>query len=71
MKTTTMDDPVNLKLPAEWPTPRPGCAECAALDAQRSDAQSAGDFSLVSDCNVKMRRHHARRRRQQHANDQT
>lgn len=62
MRITTQGEPVHLQLPPEWPAPRPGCAECTALAAQREQARTDRDMSLVSDCNVKMRKHHLRRR---------
>ncbi|MBM7091042.1 hypothetical protein JTP67_21360 [Streptomyces sp. S12] len=65
MKTpTTMDDPVNLPLPPEWPQPRPDCARCADLARQRDEARAAADFSRVTDCNVRMRSHPVHGRKQ-------
>lgn len=47
-----------LQMPPAPPAPVPGCARCAALDEQRTRAFTAGDYSRVSDCNIRMRRHH-------------
>ena len=66
MSHNTMSEPVHVLPPAEWPTPHPGCAVCQALADQRDQAQTAADYSKVSDCNVEIREHkdqHPRRRR--------
>ncbi|WP_369033484.1 hypothetical protein [Streptomyces adonidis] len=39
------------------PSPNPGCADCLSLSVARENARSIGDFSAVSDMNVKLRRH--------------
>jgi hypothetical protein len=44
------------ELPAE-PSPVPGCAKCLSLVNARQNARSTGDYSAVSDCNVKLRGH--------------
>lgn len=41
----------------ERPRPVPGCVTCAALAQQRAAAAAAGDYSRVSDCDVRLRRH--------------
>ncbi|MFF3844656.1 hypothetical protein [Streptomyces sp. NPDC002328] len=50
-----------LQLPTAPPSPVPGCTTCAALAEKRAAAQAKGDYSKVSDCNVRMRRHHKHR----------
>lgn len=57
-----MDDSIDLPLPLEEPEPRPDCAKCTDLAVQREEARQAGDLSRVSDCNVRMRKHHRGRR---------
>lgn len=49
-----------LQMPAVPPKPTPCCVVCASLDKQRSKARAAGDYSRVSDCNVRMRAHTCR-----------
>ena len=66
MTDTTMNAPVDLPLPPEWPEPSPLCGVCASLAKQRAEAAGVGDYSKVSDCNVEIREHkdqHPRRRR--------
>lgn len=46
-----------LQPPAAPPQPMPGCRECATLATLRTQATQAGDYSAVSDCNVRMRTH--------------
>jgi hypothetical protein len=58
MTDTTMSEPVDLQLPREWPKVRPGCQVCSYWARQRAAAQARGDYSEVSDCNVKIRGHH-------------
>ncbi|QJS98907.1 hypothetical protein G9272_14645 [Streptomyces asoensis] len=41
----------------ERPQPVPGCSVCAALAEQRTAAAAECDYSRVSDCDVRMRRH--------------
>ncbi len=55
---TTMDPPLDLGLPPEEPEPPADCTACATLARQRTEARKAGDMSRVSDCNVRIRRHH-------------
>ncbi|MET7781501.1 hypothetical protein ABZU94_07215 [Streptomyces mirabilis] len=62
---TTMDPPVDLPLPLEWPTPSPRCGVCGALARQRTEAAAAGDYSKVSDCNIEIRAHLSPHRRRQ------
>lgn len=50
-----------LGMPAIPPKPTPSCVVCASLDQQRTQARSAGDYSRVSDCNVRMRAHTCRK----------
>lgn len=50
-----------LGTPATPPVPTPRCVVCASLDGQRAQARAAGDYSRVSDCNVRMRAHTCRR----------
>jgi hypothetical protein len=47
-----------LAMPPAPPAPVPGCTVCAAIAERRSRAQAEGDYSRVSDCNIRMRRHH-------------
>lgn len=49
-----------LQMPPVRPKPVAGCARCAALAQQRTRALAVGDYSRVSDCNVRMRRHEHR-----------
>lgn len=49
--------PRYLQPPASPPQPVPGCGKCATLDAERARATRTGDYSAVSDCNVRMRTH--------------
>ncbi|MDX3243686.1 hypothetical protein [Streptomyces sp. ME18-1-4] len=44
-------------LPPAPPEPTPGCATCTDLAKRRQQAQAAGDYSRVSDCNVWISRH--------------
>lgn len=46
-----------LGLPTPPPQPTPGCVICEALDQLRTQARADGNFSRVSDCNVRMRIH--------------
>jgi len=41
------------------PSVVPGCTECLSLGVARRNARSRGDYSAVSDANVKLRKHHA------------
>jgi hypothetical protein len=54
-----MTDPTSYLLsePPTQPKPTPGCVICANLTKQRIAAKAAGDYSLVSDCNVGLRAH--------------
>lgn len=45
------------ELPPE-PSAKPGCADCLSIVVARENARSAGNYSGVSDCNVKLRQHH-------------
>ncbi|WSR01635.1 hypothetical protein OG735_28545 [Streptomyces sp. NBC_01210] len=54
---TTMQGPVHLMMPADPPEPAKGCGVCAALVKQRQEAQSTGDGSAASDCNVELAAH--------------
>lgn len=56
---TTMDPPVHVELPLEWPAIDPDCGVCGALGRQRVEAHAAGDESGVTDCNVEIRNHGA------------
>lgn len=49
-----------LQMPDAPPIPTPCCVVCASLDRQRTQARTAGDYSRVSDCNVRMRAHTCR-----------
>lgn len=50
--------PVELPLRLEpGPVPTAGCDVCLALEAQRREARTQGDFSRVSDLNVEIRYH--------------
>jgi hypothetical protein len=46
-----------LRMPAAAPEPVSGCATCAAIVERRAQAQAAGDYSRVSDCNIWISRH--------------
>jgi hypothetical protein len=50
-----------LQMPAAPPKPTPCCVVCTSLDRQRSNARAVGDYSRVSDCNVRMRAHTCRK----------
>ncbi len=51
-------------LDALEPIPHFSCDVCASLGRQREDARKRRDMTVVSDCNVEIRRHpHPRRRR--------
>ncbi|BDM66842.1 hypothetical protein HEK616_03290 [Streptomyces nigrescens] len=41
------------------PSPKPGCRTCLSLSVARENARSAGNYSGVSDGNVRLRRHQA------------
>ncbi|AWL38822.1 hypothetical protein B9S64_12400 [Streptomyces sp. SM18] len=41
------------------PSPQPGCRACLSLSVSRENARSTGNYSGVSDCNVRLRRHQA------------
>lgn len=60
MKTrTTQEHPVSLPLRLEPdPKPVPGCAHCDNVAEDRDRSHANGDASRVSDCDVRMRRHH-------------
>lgn len=53
------------ELPRE-PSPMPGCPVCLSQSVARQNARSTGDYSAVSDANVKLRQH----QRDEHAGDQ-
>ncbi|MFJ9139252.1 hypothetical protein OG458_40795 [Streptomyces sp. NBC_01281] len=63
-QTTADDQPVDLSLPLDQPEPVPRCDVCAALARQRAEAEAAGDWSKVTDCNVEIRDHPPHRRQQ-------
>lgn len=44
------------ELPHE-PSTVPGCSDCLSLSVARENARSVGDYSAVSDSNVKLRQH--------------
>lgn len=46
------------ELPRE-PSAVPGCSDCLSMSVARENARSTGDYSAVSDCNVKLRQHQA------------
>lgn len=52
-----MSPPVHLTEPTFPPRAAPGCDECADLREKRVEAYVAGDYSLVSDLSVKIKRH--------------
>lgn len=54
---TTQAVSYRLQMPPVPPEPTSGCGICANLVKQRTAAKSAGDYSRVSDCNIRMRRH--------------
>lgn len=59
MKTsdTAMSPPVHLMSFPEPPKPVEGCDVCQALDVQRREARSRGDYSAATDASVEIRRH--------------
>lgn len=57
---TTMSGPYPLSLPRVPPTPVEGCDACQRMDEERARAHAQGDYSAVSDWNVKMRAHQAK-----------
>ncbi|MFE0383930.1 hypothetical protein ACFW1F_07570 [Streptomyces bungoensis] len=66
MNAKVQNDPLDLPLPESWPKPHAGCDVCATLTRDRVTAQTAGDYSAVTDYNVEIRAHrawHQRRRR--------
>nr|WP_234025074.1 hypothetical protein [Streptomyces sp. SID8354] len=58
-RTVHLKDPVPVKDPVPAPEPEPvaGCDVCAALAGQRARAHAVGNRSMVTDCNVEIRRH--------------
>lgn len=54
---TTMNGPVDRLFPLRQPAPAAGCRICADLDRSRAAAETEGDLSRVSDCNVGLRAH--------------
>lgn len=44
-------------MPAALPEPVSGCVTCTALAERRQQAQAAGDYSRMSDCNIWISRH--------------
>lgn len=46
------------ELPEE-PKAVPGCCTCLSICVRRENARSRGDYSIVSDVNVRLRRHQA------------
>ncbi|MBZ9644968.1 hypothetical protein [Streptomyces sp. PSKA30] len=58
METQKPQDCGLTELPTE-PSAEPGCAECLSFVVARQNARSIGDYSAVSDANVRMRQHHA------------
>lgn len=41
------------------PSAIPGCSACLSFSITRENARSRGDFSAVSDSNVRLRKHQA------------
>ncbi|PZT76579.1 hypothetical protein DNK56_25045 [Streptomyces sp. AC1-42W] len=59
-----MSPPVHLMSFPEPSQPVEGCDVCQALDVQRREAGSRGDYSAATDASVEIRRHpHANRKR--------
>lgn len=52
----TLDDAPHLEVPLPTPEPAPGCARCTVLADRRSAARTDGNWTLVSDCNIEIRR---------------
>jgi hypothetical protein len=48
-----------LSEPLSEPSPKPGCSDCLSMSVARENARSTGDYSAVSDANVRMRQHQA------------
>ncbi|MFG2815213.1 hypothetical protein [Streptomyces sp. NPDC048410] len=46
------------EFPSE-PNAVPGCSACLGICVARTNARSRGDYSAVSDSNVRLRRHQA------------
>jgi hypothetical protein len=51
-----MSPPPYLGAPLPAPDPAPGCAQCQRWARERTAARTAGDWTTVSDCNVRIRR---------------
>ncbi|MFG3123477.1 hypothetical protein ACGFYO_15885 [Streptomyces sp. NPDC048201] len=49
-----------VEFPSE-PSAIPGCSGCLGICVARANARSRGDYSAVSDANVRLRRHQAER----------
>ncbi|MFJ6237998.1 hypothetical protein ACIQH0_28415 [Streptomyces griseus] len=63
MRDLTEAVQLNDPLDALEPIPFFSCDVCASLGRQREEARKKGDMTVVSDCNVEIRRHpHGRRR---------
>ncbi|ODA69499.1 hypothetical protein APS67_006303 [Streptomyces sp. AVP053U2] len=45
-----------LGMPLTDPDPAPGCTQCRRWARQRQAARAGGDWTQVSDCNVRIRR---------------
>jgi hypothetical protein len=43
--------------PPNEPSAKPSCPDCLSLSVARDNARSTGDYSAVSDANVRMRKH--------------
>lgn len=57
-RRTAMSPAPHLGLPTfEPPEPVPGCGECTRLADTRLAARTAGDYTTVTDCDIRMRRH--------------
>ncbi|MFD7677461.1 hypothetical protein [Streptomyces sp. NPDC060187] len=63
-QATADDQALDLPLLLDQPEPAVRCDICTALARQRTEAESAGDWSKVSDCNVEIRDHPPRQRLQ-------
>ncbi|MCC2279062.1 hypothetical protein LKL35_27075 [Streptomyces sp. ET3-23] len=57
-RKTTMSSAPHLGMPSlEPPKPVLGCHECLRLATARLNARSEGDYTTVTDCDIKIRKH--------------
>lgn len=57
-RKTTMSPAPYLRVPSlDPPKPVPGCHECLRLATVRLNARTSGDYTTVTDCDIKIRKH--------------